>query len=42
MNIRDAQVHATARELASRRGTSVTDAVGQALAAELQRSAARA
>jgi len=38
MNIRDAQVHATARELASRRGTSVTDAVGQALAAELQRT----
>lgn len=38
MNIKDAEVHAMARELASRRGTSVTDAVRQALAAELQRS----
>jgi antitoxin VapB len=40
MNIKDPQVHAMARELASRRGTSVTDAVRQALRAELDRSAA--
>lgn len=38
INIKDPQVHAMARELASRRGTSVTDAVRQALAAELQRT----
>ena len=38
MNIKDPQVHAMARELASRRGTSVTDAVRQALRAELDRS----
>jgi len=38
MNIKDPQVHAMARELASRRGTSVTGAGRQALAAELQRS----
>jgi len=38
MNIKDPQVHAMARELASRRGTSVTGAVRQALAAELQRT----
>jgi antitoxin VapB len=38
MNIKDPQVHAMARELASRRGTSVTDAVRQALSAELQRT----
>jgi len=38
MNIKDPQVHAMARELASRRGTSVTDAVCQAMAAELQRT----
>ena len=40
MNIKDPQVHAMARELAARRGTSVTDAVRQALRAELDRSAA--
>jgi antitoxin VapB len=38
MNIKDPQVHAMARELASRRGTSVADAVRQVLAAELSRS----
>ena len=38
MNIKDPQVHAMARELAARRGTSVTDAVRQALTAELQRT----
>ena len=38
MNIKDPQVHAMARELAARRGTSVTDAVRQALRAELDRS----
>ncbi|KEF43347.1 MAG: hypothetical protein ER33_00975 [Cyanobium sp. CACIAM 14] len=39
MNIKDAEVHAMARELAALRGTSVTDAVRQALRAELERSA---
>ena len=38
MNIKDPQVHAMARELAARRGTTVTDAVRRALAAELERS----
>lgn len=38
MNIKDPQVHAMARELASRRGTSVTDAVRQALTSELRRT----
>ncbi len=38
MNIKDPQVHAMARELAERRGSSVTDAVRQALAAELKRT----
>lgn len=38
MNIKDPQVHAMARELAARRGTSVTDAVRQALQAELARA----
>lgn len=38
MNIKDPQVHAMARELASRRGTTLTDAVRQALAGELQRT----
>jgi antitoxin VapB len=38
MNIKDPQVHAMARELAARRGSSVTDAVRQALAAELKRT----
>ena len=38
MNIKDPQVHAMARELAARRGTSVTNAVRQALRAELDRS----
>ncbi|QCH15036.1 ribbon-helix-helix protein, CopG family [Synechococcus sp. CB0101] len=37
MNIKDPQVHAMAKELAARRGTSVTDAVRQALNAELER-----
>jgi antitoxin VapB len=37
MNIKDPKVHAMARELAARRGTSVTDAVRQALQAELER-----
>ena len=37
MNIKDPQVHAMARELAKHRGTSVTDAVRQALRAELDR-----
>ena len=35
MNIKDPVVHAMARELAERRSTSVTDAVRQALRAEL-------
>ena len=38
MNIKDPQVHAMARQLAARRGTTVTDAVRQALAAELERT----
>ena len=37
MNIKDERVHAMARELAARRGTTVTDAVRQALRAELER-----
>jgi antitoxin VapB len=37
MNIKDPKVHAMAKELAARRGTSVTDAVRQALNAELER-----
>lgn len=37
MNIKDSEVHAMARELAARRSTSVTDAVRQALRAELER-----
>jgi antitoxin VapB len=37
MNIKDPRVHAMARELAARRRTSVTDAVRQALQAELER-----
>ena len=37
MNIKDPQVHAMAKELAARRSTSVTDAVRQALRAELER-----
>jgi antitoxin VapB len=37
MNIKDPQVQAMARELAEHRGTSVTDAVRQALRAELDR-----
>jgi antitoxin VapB len=40
MNIKDPKVHAMARELAAKRGSSVTDAVRQALAAELAREAA--
>jgi len=39
MNIKDEEVHAMARRLAAERGTSVTDAVRQALRAELERSA---
>lgn len=42
MNIKDKEVHAMARRLAAERGTSVTDAVRQALRAELERSAAGA
>jgi len=38
MNIEDPQVHAMAKELATRRGTNVTNAVRQALNAELKRS----
>lgn len=38
MNIKDEQVHAMARELAVRRHTTVTDAVRQALRAELERT----
>jgi antitoxin VapB len=38
MNIKDPQVHAMAKELAARSGTSVTDAVRQALKLELERS----
>lgn len=37
MNIKDPTVHAMARELAARRSTTVTDAVRQALRAELER-----
>jgi len=37
MNIKDPDVHAMARQLAARRGTSVTDAVRQALRAALER-----
>ena len=37
MNIKDPEVHAMARQLAARRGTTVTDAVRQALSAELER-----
>jgi antitoxin VapB len=37
VNIKDPQVHAMAKELAARRGTSVTNAVRQALNAELER-----
>jgi len=37
MNIKDPEVHAMARQLAARRGTSVTDAVRQALRAALER-----
>ena len=40
MNIKDPEVHAMARQLAARRGTTVTDAVRQALSAELERSQA--
>jgi len=40
MNIKDHRVHAMAKELAARRGTSVTDAVRQALEAELTRTTA--
>lgn len=39
MNIKDPEVHAMARELAARRSTTVTDAVRQALRAELERTA---
>ena len=38
MNIKDPEVHAMARELAARRGTTVTDEVRQALTAELERT----
>lgn len=38
MNIKDPEVHAMARELAARRSTTVTDAVRQALRAELERT----
>lgn len=38
MNIKDPQVHAMARKLAARRSTTVTDAVRQALQAELIRA----
>ena len=38
MNIKDPEVHAMARQLAARRGTTVTNAVRQALAAELERT----
>ncbi len=37
MNIKDPEVHAMARQLAARRGTTVTNAVRQALSAELER-----
>jgi antitoxin VapB len=38
MNIKDPEVHAMAKELAARRCTTVTDAVRQALRAELARA----
>ena len=38
MNIKDPAVHAMAKQLAARRGTSVTDAVRQALKADLART----
>jgi antitoxin VapB len=38
MNIKDPDVLAMARELAARRSTTVTNAVRQALSAELERS----
>ena len=38
MNIKDPEVHAMARQLAARQGTTVTNAVRQALSAELERS----
>jgi antitoxin VapB len=38
ISIKDPQVHAMARELAARRSTTVTDAVRQALRAELERT----
>lgn len=38
MNIKNPEVHAMARQLAARRGTTVTDAVRQALSAELERT----
>ena len=37
MNIKDPEVHAMAKQLAARRGTTVTNAVRQALRAELER-----
>jgi hypothetical protein len=37
MNIKDPEVHVMARQLVARRRTSVTDAVRQALSAELER-----
>ena len=40
MNIKDTRVHAMAKELAARRGTSVTEAVRQALEAALARTTA--
>ena len=38
MNIKDPAVHAIAKQRAARRGTSVTDAVRQALQADLART----
>ena len=40
MNIKDPRVHAMAKDLAARRGTSVTEAVRLALEAELTRTTA--
>lgn len=40
MNIKDPEVHRLARELADRRHTSLTDAVGQALTEALARERA--
>ena len=37
MNIKDPEVHAMAKQLAARQGTTVTNAVRQALSAELER-----